>query len=100
GFLVSATVDHVTPEGRWFVLSSPVPAGQSVETLRGVYRDLLTSVQGAPETPLALDELRDTVSTWPDFAALRQANAGHPALVDVEARQALFLLYFQVNLDL
>lgn len=100
GFLISAAVDHLTPEGRWFVLSSSLPAGESVETLRSAFRQLLTSVQGAAETPLALAEMRRELSTWPDFAALRREYAGNPVLYDLEARQVLFLLYAQLNMGL
>ncbi|GJM20987.1 MAG: hypothetical protein DHS20C15_09020 [Planctomycetota bacterium] len=100
GFRVSVAVDHLTPEGRWFVLSSPLPQGQSLETLRTAFRQLLTSIQGAPETPIALDAMRQDLTVWPDFPALRREHAGNPQLREVEMRQALFLFYAQLNMGL
>lgn len=98
GFSISAAADHITPEGTWFVLSSSLPPNESVETLRGIFASLLGSLAESPEISDVLGSMRRELSVWPDFAQLRAENAGHPGLLDVEVRQAVFLLYAELSM--
>lgn len=94
------SADLVTPEGRWLLISVSLPTDHPLAAVTEVIDEVVLGLNLLPEAHLVIEEMTRQLSTWPDFATLRRKAAGHPDIRWIEASQALFMIYAQLNMGL
>ena len=94
------SADLITEEGRWLLISASLPADQAVDEVTAVIDEVVGDLAVMAEAPYVIEEMVRQLSAWPDFPALRKRAAGHPGLRWIEASQALFMIYAQLNMGL
>lgn len=100
GVSVHAAADLVTPEGRWLVVNASAPTEEALAGARVVIDTVLDDMHTLPDFAV-IGNMKVELSTWPDFATLRPLLAQQGRDVTwIEARQALFLTYAQLNMGL
>jgi predicted Zn-dependent peptidase len=92
-----AQADLVSPEGRWLLISAPIPPGVDVELVGAELDEVRKSLGAGKETEIVLQELASQLLQLPDFAEVRRQN---PEARWIEAQQLLFLIYAQLNMGL
>jgi predicted Zn-dependent peptidase len=95
-----SSADLVTPEGRWLLISATIPVDLPLAPVVALINEVVDGLTELPEARVVIDEMERQLGTWPDFDALRRQAAGQPNLRWIEASQALFMIYAQLNMGL
>ena len=100
GVQAVAAADLITPEGRWFMISASVPDGVDVAMVEAAVDGVVAGLGDLPEASLLIRSMTEQLTEWPDFADLRTRFSGQDGVEWIEAQQALFLIYAQLNMGL
>lgn len=100
GVQAVAAGDLITPEGRSMLMSASVPAGVDPLAVETVLDEIVASLAEQAEAPMVIRSMADQLADWPDFADLRSRFADQDGVEWIEAQQALFVLYAQLNMGL
>ncbi|MCB9898813.1 MAG: insulinase family protein [Planctomycetes bacterium] len=106
GVQAAAFADLVVPEGRFLLVSGPLPEGVTVEDVRAELDKLYTSFT-PNEAAQMVSNMGSQLAEWPDFAEIRRLAEEEPEYASlkgqldiIEAQQTLFLLYARDNMGL
>lgn len=94
------SADLITAEGRWLLISASLPSDLPLDEATEIIDSVVAELKLMPEADYVIAEMVRQLSAWPDFTALRKRAAGNPGLRWIEASQALFMIYAQLNMGL
>ena len=100
GVLATAAADLVSPEGRWIAISASLPLGVDPSLVQKEMATVKATLGDGGEAGSVVMQLTMQLTEMPDFAQVRDQMVGAPGLKWIEAQQALFMLYAQLNMGL
>jgi hypothetical protein len=100
GVLASANADLVTPEGRWVLITASLPAGVDPAMVQMEMKTVIESLGAGLEATSVVTQLTTQLTELPDFAQVRKGSKGNPQAKWIEAQQAIFMIYAQMNMGL
>jgi hypothetical protein len=99
GVQAMAAADLISPEGRWLLLSASLPTGVDPVVVSDEWAEVTHSLSGQ-EARIVVQDLGRQLTELPDFEVLRKQYASNPGGEWIEAQQAMFLMYAQLNMGL